>query len=146
MAPTTAPYGTWKSPILADLITQKVCFLGSHFPSPGGSYPPLQTIGVAEVHVDAVTNEIYHGESRPSEGGRIAIVNTKARQDVFGPDWNARSGVHEYGGSAFAVRDGVIYFTDFKTKRLYAIKNNNPEAVSPGSSKSVFESSIPQLT
>ncbi|KAG8957656.1 hypothetical protein FRC00_003694 [Tulasnella sp. 408] len=112
MAPTTAPYGTWKSPILADLITQK-------------------TIGVAEVHVDPVTNEIYHGESRPSEGGRIAIVNTKDRQDVFGPDWNARSGVHEYGGSAFAVRDGVIYFTDFKTKRLYAIKNNNPEAVSP---------------
>ncbi|KAG9044718.1 hypothetical protein FS837_007660 [Tulasnella sp. UAMH 9824] len=112
MAPTTAPYGTWKSPILADLITQK-------------------TISVAEVHVDPVTNDIYHGESRPSEGGRIAIVNTKAGQDVFGPDWNARSGVHEYGGSAFAVRDGVIYFTDFKTKRLYVIKSNNLEAVSP---------------
>lgn len=97
---------------------------------------------MAEVHVDPVTKDIFHGESRPSEGGRIAIVNTKASQDVFGPDWNARSGVHEYGGSAFAVRDRVIYFTDFKTKRLYAIKNNTPEAVSPGSLKCIYESSV----
>ncbi|KAG8931269.1 hypothetical protein FRC02_002991 [Tulasnella sp. 418] len=109
----SAPFGTWKSPIGADLITQK-------------------TITIAEVIVDAVTGAVYHVESRPYEAGRSVIVDSKSGTDVFGEGWNARSGVHEYGGASVAVRDGVIYFTDYGTKRLYKV--NSPtvaESVTP---------------
>ncbi|KAG8999103.1 hypothetical protein FRB94_006439 [Tulasnella sp. JGI-2019a] len=88
-------------------------------------------VSIAEVHVDPVTKTVYHCEGRPSEAGRIVPVDTKADKDVFGQDWNARTGVHEYGGAALAVHNNVIYFTDFKSRRLYVIgKEGNPEAVS----------------
>ncbi|KAG9023617.1 hypothetical protein FRB95_012720 [Tulasnella sp. JGI-2019a] len=111
--PSAAPYGTWKSPISADMIAK-------------------QTISVAEVHVDPITKTIYHSEARPSEAGRMVPVDTVALKDVFGKDWNACSGVHDYGGAAVTVHNGTIYFTDFNSWRLYVIKNKgDPEAVSP---------------
>ncbi|KAG8814032.1 hypothetical protein FRC17_001312, partial [Serendipita sp. 399] len=39
--------------------------------------------------------------------------------DVFGPDWNARSGVHEYGGAPAIAYGGKLYFTEWKTRRIY---------------------------
>ena len=49
------------------------------------------------------------------------LVHTKSRTDVVGVDkddegkfrWNCRTGVHEYGGAAAAVFDGVVYFSNF---------------------------------
>lgn len=101
-----------------------------------------QTISIAEVRVDAVTGTIYHAESRPSEEGRTVVVRTVSRgasepqlEDVFGKEWNARTGVHEYGGAAFAVRDEVVYFTDFKERRIYKVdKNGGVEPVTPSTS------------
>ncbi|KAG8844908.1 hypothetical protein FRB96_002797 [Tulasnella sp. 330] len=118
--PSTAPYGTWNSPIGADLIIKK-------------------NVSIAEVHVDPITKTIYHSEGRPEEGGRIVPVNTRIGSDVFGKGWNARTGVNEYGGAAVDVYNGVIYFTDFKSSRLYIIgKDGNPEAVSPDNANHRF--------
>ena len=33
--------------------------------------------------------------------------------------FNARTRVHEYGGGAYAVRDGALYFSNFADQRLY---------------------------
>lgn len=101
--PKTAPYGTWKSPIGADLITQKA-------------------ISLSDILVDPVTNELYHLEGRPSEGGRVVLVRSHSNEDAVGSDWNVRTQVHEYGGGAATVYGGdKIYFSDFKSKRIFMI-------------------------
>ena len=44
-------------------------------------------------------------------GGRLA--------ECLPPEFNVRTRVHEYGGGAFAVFDGVIYFANFKDQHLH---------------------------
>ncbi len=98
-----APYGTWKSPITADLITGA-------------------TIGLGSPVADGDT--LYWLESRPLEGGRNVLVRRTVDgsiADVTPPPLNVRSRVHEYGGGAFAVKGGCIAFVDFPGQRVYRI-------------------------
>ncbi|KAH7910780.1 Alpha/Beta hydrolase protein [Hygrophoropsis aurantiaca] len=116
MSKKTAPYGTWSSPITAEAITQ-------------GS------ISIDDVFVDPVTSKIYHSERRPSEQGRIVIVDTKDGHDLFGPGFNARSGVEEYGGAAVIAHGGIVFFSNIMDGRVYSIDTRKdhsvPEAVTP---------------
>ena len=41
--------------------------------------------------------------------------------EVVAAPWSARSGVHEYGGGAWWVREGVLWFTDWATQRLHRV-------------------------
>ena len=99
-----APYGAWKSPITADSIT-------------GGS------VGFAQVELDGA--DIYWLEQRPAEGGRVAIMRRGA-DGVYGeavpPEFGARSRVHEYGGGAFAVRDGTFCFANTDDQRIWLVE------------------------
>ena len=98
---TQAPYGTWKSPITADLITAKA-------------------ISLLEVAIDG--EDIYWLEGRPMEGGRYTIMRRTpdgAITECTPPDFYARTTVHEYGGGAFTVVDGVIYFANYRDQHLY---------------------------
>ena len=59
---------------------------------------------------------------RPTEGGRNIIVRrTPDGQiaDTTPTPFNARTRVHEYGGGAFAVVHGTIYFSNFADQRIY---------------------------
>jgi dipeptidyl aminopeptidase/acylaminoacyl peptidase len=99
--PLTAPFGSWKSPITAELMTAKAISLG-------------------QVAIDG--QDVYWLEGRPLEGGRYALVKHvpgHSPEDCLPPEFNVRSRVHEYGGGAFAVFDGGIYFVNFKDQRLY---------------------------
>jgi dipeptidyl aminopeptidase/acylaminoacyl peptidase len=99
--PTTAPYGSWKSPITSDLIVS-------------------ETISLGVVELDG--DEIYWIEGRPIEQGRIVVVRrTPDGQavDVTPPGFNVRTRVHEYGGGAFLVAGGTVYFSNFDDNRLY---------------------------
>ena len=99
--PQIAPYGFWKSPITSDRIVAEV-------------------VGLGQIALDG--EDVYWTEMRPSEGGRSVIVRRTpdgALTDQTPPPFNARTRVHEYGGGAFAVRDGVIYFSNFSDQRLY---------------------------
>ena len=65
------------------------------------------------------------------------IVDTSKGKDIFGPEWNARSRVEEYGGGAAIAYGGVVFFSNFKDLRVYAVdagKGGEPVAVTPGSS------------
>src|SRR5579884_1104105 len=99
--PEVAPYGTWKSPITPDLITAKSIRLG-------------------EIVVDG--DDIYWLEGRPLEGGRQVIVHRAPNgqiSDVTPASFNVRTRVHEYGGGAFTVADGVVFFSNFADQRVY---------------------------
>src|SRR5436309_5170779 len=96
-----APYGSWKSPITADLIV-------------------AGTINLSEVALDG--SDIYWIEGRAAERGRNCIVRRApdgATVDITPPAFNARTAVHEYGGGAYTVRDGMVYFSNFSDQRLY---------------------------
>jgi hypothetical protein len=48
-------------------------------------------------------------------------------------DYSARTTVHEYGGGAFKVADGVIYFVNYKDQHLYRQRIGElPEVLTPG--------------
>lgn len=96
-----APYGSWSSPITADLIV-------------------AGTIGLGQIALDG--DDVYWVETRPQEKGRYVIVRRPADgaiEDVTPLPFNARTLVHEYGGGSFAVRDGAVYFSNFADQRLY---------------------------
>lgn len=99
--PTLAPYGAWKSPITAGLLV-------------GGS------IGLAEIVLEG--DDVYWLEGRPTEGGRNVIVRRDAgghTVDITPSGFNVRTRVHEYGGGAYTVVDGVVYFANFADQRVY---------------------------
>lgn len=109
------PYGSWKSPITADLITAK-------------------TIGLLELVADGP--DLYWVESHPTESGRYAILRRSAEgeiAEVTPPDFYARTTVHEYGGGIFTVAEGVLYAARYQDQHLYRIRPGAaPEVLTSG--------------
>jgi dipeptidyl aminopeptidase/acylaminoacyl peptidase len=100
-SPETLPYGAWRSPITSDLIVG-------------------ETIGLGDILVDG--SDIYWVEGRPSEGGRNVLVRRSrdgSVSDITPAPFNVRTRVHEYGGGAATVHDGLILFSNFADQRLY---------------------------
>jgi dipeptidyl aminopeptidase/acylaminoacyl peptidase len=112
--PRVAPYGSWKSPITSDLIVSG-------------------TIGLGQIALDG--EDTYWSEMRPTEGGRYVVVRRTpdARMcDVTPPPFNVRTRVHEYGGGAFVVADGTLYFSHLADQRLYRQDPGaDPRAITP---------------
>ena len=104
MSPTIAAYGSWKSPISSALLTSS---------------------GIAFSEVRFSNGDLYWLESRPDEGGRVAIVRCSANgktfqaSDVVPQPFNARSRVHEYGGGAYFLHQNTVFFSNFTDQRLY---------------------------
>jgi dipeptidyl aminopeptidase/acylaminoacyl peptidase len=98
-----APFGAWKSPITSDLIV-------------------AETIGVGSTEI--IGEDIYWLELRPKEDGRLVVVRRTpdgGTADLTPQSFNARTRVHEYGGHAYAVKDDVVYFSNFTDQRLYRL-------------------------
>jgi dipeptidyl aminopeptidase/acylaminoacyl peptidase len=104
----TAPYGSWSSPITSDMIA-------------------AASIGLGEILVEGA--DVYWLESRPQEGGRSVVVRRAADGALAeltppmptngGPLFSVRSRVHEYGGGAYLVDAGTLYFANDADQRLY---------------------------
>ncbi len=113
-----ANYGSWKSPISSELIVSA-------------------TVGVSSPKFDE--EDIYWLESRPSEGGRSLIVKLGQdgqKIDITPKPFNVRSRVHEYGGGAFLIDRGIIYFSNFVDQRVYVHKQG--ETPQPLTAESKF--------
>ena len=117
----TVPYGEWPSPISAADVAEA---------------------GVSLGFVDTVGDEIWWGETRPSEDGRATVVRRKADGtvvDALAAPWHARSRVHEYGGKAWLPLPGVgdddpsLVFAHWDDQRLYVLEPGTaaPRALTP---------------
>jgi dipeptidyl aminopeptidase/acylaminoacyl peptidase len=111
---TEAPFGTWKSPITPELILSSA-------------------VGLDHVAVDG--RDTYWTEMRPLEGGRYVLVRRTPdgeTTEMTPAPFNVRTRVHEYGGGAFTIVDGTIYFAHFDDQRLYRQRPGQaPEAITP---------------
>jgi dipeptidyl aminopeptidase/acylaminoacyl peptidase len=99
--PAIAPYGSWESPITAELIA-------------------ASAVTLADTAVDG--DDVYWLEGRPAEAGRYVIVRRTPdgkTADVTPAGYNVRTTVHEYGGGSFLVHNGVVYFSNFADQRVY---------------------------
>ncbi len=96
-----APYGSWKSPITADLLASTY-------------------VGLDELRVDG--DDVYWNELRPADKGRNVIVQRKpdgTLTDITPHGFSARTRVHEYGGACYLVQNGTVYFSNYTDQRLY---------------------------
>jgi dipeptidyl aminopeptidase/acylaminoacyl peptidase len=103
VAPTEARYGTWPSPLSADLVAAGSVGLGGPVPFAGG---------------------VVWSELRPAEAGRAVLVGrTGPREspavDLLEAPWSARTLVHEYGGGAWWPGRDRLYFCHWADQRLY---------------------------
>lgn len=107
-------YGTWETPITAEKIAE-------------GANKTL------DVRVEGKT--IYWCETRPKNQGKYTIVKLDdkgVKKDLTPADFNARTFVHEYGGSPFAVGNGVVY-TSGADHAIYIVKEGEkPKRLTDG--------------
>jgi dipeptidyl aminopeptidase/acylaminoacyl peptidase len=94
-----ARFGTWASPIEADL------------PATSRSFE----------QPDPSEEGVYWLESRPAEGRMVLVFKPWGEPpvDVVADRFNVRTSVHEYGGGAFFRSGATLYFTNFDDQRLY---------------------------
>ena len=108
---SSLPHGSWPTRITSELVVSAAARLG-------------------EVVVDG--DDVWWSESRPAEGGRSVIVRRSPEgtvTDVLRAPWNARTRVHEYGGGAWTVSGGTLWFTEFTDQRLYRLDPGADEPV-----------------
>ena len=94
MTVSVAAYGSWPSPITADALVAGAA-------------------AIDEVRVDGA--DIWWAESRPDQGGRVAVLRWRegATTEITPPEANVRTLVHEYGGGSWTVADRCLYWVDF---------------------------------
>jgi hypothetical protein len=98
---TQKAFGSWPSPISAELITRA---------APG--------LNCLQSHDDS----LFWVESRPWEGGRNVIMCRQADgtvKDLLPKPYSHSSRVHEYGGMAYALTDDSLYFVNASDQRIY---------------------------
>jgi dipeptidyl aminopeptidase/acylaminoacyl peptidase len=109
------PFGAWRSPIGAAAVARE----------PGWGYDEVTPAG----------GTIYWLEARPLEGGREALVartHGTAPVDVLEGAFSVRTRVHEYGGGAFTVHDGSVFFCNDADQRVYRLDpGGSPRPVTP---------------
>lgn len=125
---TVAPYGTWKSPITADMVAE------------GDGRPG---------HLGVVGGELWWTEPRPAEGGRRTLVRRRAdgsSESVLPEPWNVRNRVHEYGGTPWVgtmTESGpVVVFSNFSDQRLYRFEPDSGRAPTPLTPVPIFPSGL----
>nr|WP_314843742.1 prolyl oligopeptidase family serine peptidase [uncultured Microbacterium sp.] len=97
--------------------------MSSRFGTWNSPFSP-SSIAAASPRIDGsafVADEIWWGESVPSERGRMTVRSSTGAEVLPSP-WSARSRVHEYGGGSWtAGDDGVLYFVSADDQRVYRV-------------------------
>ena len=104
------PYATWSSPITAELVARAGTVLNA----------PWLADGIA-----------WWLEGRPAENGRVVLMRAGPGEeavDVTPESFNVRTTVHEYGGGAYCVHRGTVFFSSFEDQRLYRLEQGGEAA------------------
>ena len=111
---TVSAYGTWESPISAEMVAQAGVRL---------AWPWVE---------DGV---VWWLESRAAEAGRVVLVRRDPdgmTQDVVPAGFNVRTSVHEYGGGAYCIQHGRAFVSSFEDQRLYRVDpGGDPVPITP---------------
>ena len=105
MPALAAPYGTFTSPISAELVAK-------------GS------LMIRQILVE--NDELYWLESRPEEKGRITAIKHAENKEILPASYYIRTTVHEYGGKCCALHEGTLYFSNFTDQNIYSLSPNKP--------------------
>ncbi|MFT3860665.1 prolyl oligopeptidase family serine peptidase [Micropruina sp.] len=107
----TTRYETWGSPLSA----QELAVAG---------------VRLGEPRYDG--DDLYWTEGRPAEQGRVALMRERAGTVAeAAPGLSVRTRVHEYGGGAWAARDGVVVVSSDPSGQLLRVDGPEPVALSP---------------
>jgi dipeptidyl aminopeptidase/acylaminoacyl peptidase len=112
-APTIAPYGSWASPLSAEVLAAG---------------------GIAFGDLRSADGRLYWTENVPARGGAISLFSLAggAAAQVTPDDANVRTRVHEYGGAPFVVDGDTVYYSQYADQRLYALRRGgDPTPVTP---------------
>ncbi len=109
---TTAPYGSWESPISPRMLVSGA-------------------VGINEVVPDG--SSIWWAESRPEEAGRVAIMRHIEGESVqLTPSGtNVRTLMHEYGGGAWWAENGVLWYVEYSDQRLRELSPDGSSSATP---------------
>ena len=140
---TTLPYGSWPSPITAELLATGGTQLGGPrlvgdavwwtegIATEGGRQAIVRTAGPVELP------QACEGTAREGAGEHAGVETVT----VLPAPFNARSRVHEYGGASWAVVTGapeapegtpLLVFVNFEDQRVYAlVEGEQPRALTP---------------
>ncbi len=97
-------YGSWSSPISADSLVKGVSTISD---------------------IKTEQNHIWWSESRPEEGGRVAVVclfEGQEPQEITPAEANVRSKVHEYGGGAWWIKGNTLFYVNYDDQRIRKIE------------------------
>ena len=101
--PQAAPCGTWTSPISAAVVA-------------AGATP------LSQLALDG--DDVLWLAGRASEAGRTTLLRQRAgsQAELTPAPFNVRNRVHEYGGGAYAVDGGTVWFSHHADNRLYRVE------------------------
>ncbi len=109
-----APYGSWESPIKANLIAS-------------------ESLRLFEITLTGRTTAWI--EMRPAEDGRYVIVRRSedgSHVDAIPSSFSARTRVHEYGGAAYVIDGKTMYLSNWEDQRLYRQDpDSEPRPITP---------------
>jgi dipeptidyl aminopeptidase/acylaminoacyl peptidase len=102
--PQAAPCGTWTSPISAAVVA-------------AGAMP------LSQLALDG--DDVLWLAGRASEAGRTTLLRRRAgsQAELTPAPFNVRNRVHEYGGGAYAVDQGTVWFSHHADNRLYRVED-----------------------
>ena len=102
--PVEAPYGSWPSPVTADVVLSAA-------------------VGLS--HVVAGEDDLWWDELRPAEAGRVQLVRHRpggATSDVLPDGFSARSRANEYGGGAWWLHQDTVFVVNATDQRLWRLE------------------------
>ena len=95
------PYGGWSSPLSAGWIAD-------------------DTVSLGQLCLDG--SDVYWNEVRANDNGRSVVCKLGEKgvvEDFSPPNGNVRSRVHEYGGGAYFVERGELWYSDVNDGRVW---------------------------
>ena len=110
---TTAPYGSWASPIGLDDVL---------------------AAGVTVRELGGDGDNAYWLESRPDEDSRMTLVRLDGDTvtELTPAPTSVRARVNEYGGGSWAAADGVVVWTDATSGRVFGlVDGHDPAPLTP---------------